>query len=124
MTYLTRDQIFAAPDLPTEDVEVPEWGGTVRVRGLSGSARDEYEALRLEQGRPNLRAKFVSLVIVDEHGAPLFGEVDVVRLGQKSSTALERVAMAGVRLSGLTDDAGKDSEPDPTESGGSSSPSD
>ncbi|WP_336869482.1 hypothetical protein [Sphingomonas sanguinis] len=35
---LSRDAILAAP-IPTSDVEVPEWGGTVRIRALSARAR-------------------------------------------------------------------------------------
>jgi hypothetical protein len=127
MTYLTRDAIFAAPDLPTEDVEVPEWGGTVRLRGLSGTARDEYEKAKFE-GNPNLRAKFMSLCIIDDHGTPVFTDVDVARLGQKSSAAFERLLPVALRLSGMSADdkpgeteAGKDSEDDPSESPGSTS---
>ena len=33
MPYLTRDDILQAVDLKYEDVQVPEWGGVVRVRG-------------------------------------------------------------------------------------------
>lgn len=33
--YLTFEQILQAKDLAEEDVECPEWGGKVRVRGLS-----------------------------------------------------------------------------------------
>ena len=29
MALLGRDQILTAQDLPTVDVDVPEWGGTV-----------------------------------------------------------------------------------------------
>ena len=34
---LTRDQILATLNqpLPSEDVQVPEWGGTVRVKTLN-----------------------------------------------------------------------------------------
>ena len=36
---LTPDQIAKSLDLPTEEVEVPEWGGTITLRGLpSGNA--------------------------------------------------------------------------------------
>ena len=41
---LTRDQILAVSDIQTEEVHVPEWGGTVLVRGLTGAERDEFEA--------------------------------------------------------------------------------
>ena len=42
--YLTRDAILQATDLTFEDVAVPEWGGVVRVRGLTGTERDAFEA--------------------------------------------------------------------------------
>ena len=32
LNLLSRDAILQAQDLPHEDVEVPEWGGMVRVR--------------------------------------------------------------------------------------------
>ncbi len=32
MTLISKTAILAAQDLQTEDVEVPEWGGAVRVR--------------------------------------------------------------------------------------------
>lgn len=35
---LSREAILAAP-IPTSDVEVPEWGGVVRIRALSARAR-------------------------------------------------------------------------------------
>ena len=43
MTYLTRDAILEAEDIETEEVAVPEWGGNVLVRGLSGTQRDIWE---------------------------------------------------------------------------------
>ena len=33
---LTRDAILAAADIQTETVPVPEWGGEVAVRPLTG----------------------------------------------------------------------------------------
>lgn len=112
MSLLTREAILAAEDRKTEDVSVPEWGGTVRVRALSGSERDTYEG-SLVQLSPsgqkkltlaNARAKLVSLAVCDEAGSPLFSEKDVVELGSKSATALQRVWEVASRLSGLSDD--------------------
>ena len=40
MAHLSRKQILAAK-LPTRDVEVDEWGGTVRIRSLSVKHRLE-----------------------------------------------------------------------------------
>ena len=43
MEKLTRDAILAAEDLRTEEVPVPEWGGSVIVRTLRGDDRDAYD---------------------------------------------------------------------------------
>ena len=101
MTYLSRDAILQREDIVTEDVEVPEWGGTVRVRGMSGVERDKFEAGLIAQpvanGRrrkpqdqrqtnmENIRAKLCSWCCVDEQGAGSFAESDVQALGGKSA---------------------------------------
>jgi hypothetical protein len=110
MGYLTRDQILKVDDIQFEDVQVPEWGGAVRVRGLTGAQRDELEASVVEQrGRKtrvnlqNLRAKLVAMAAVDEQGKRVFSDGDVAALGQKSAAALQRVFDAAQRLSGLSD---------------------
>ena len=36
---LTRKQILECADIPTEIVKVPEWGGEVLVKGLTGAER-------------------------------------------------------------------------------------
>jgi len=112
MDLLTRDAILTADDLKIDVVEVPEWGGAVRVRGLSGAERDAFEASVVDlssNGRRapvmnlvNLRAKLAARCIVDENGARLFEDADIVALGRKSAQALQRVFEAAQRLSGLT----------------------
>lgn len=97
MTLLGRDAILAAQDLPTKDVPVPEWGGTVRIRSLTARDRDALETA-IYQARQeglvapdNVRARYASACIVDENGKPLFTEEDIVALGGKSAAALGRV---------------------------------
>ena len=109
MSLLTRDQILQAQDIARETVAVPEWGGDVLVRGLTGQERDAYEAtimsLNGTNARMNLvnaRAKLVARSVVDEDGARLFGDEDVALLAKKSAAALERVFSVAQRLSGLT----------------------
>lgn len=105
---LTRDQILQAQDLPFEDVEVPEWGGTVRVRALTGAERDAFEASiverkgsRTEFNPVNMRAKLVAMTVVDENGNRIFSNSDVEVLGKKSAAALDKVFQVAQRLSGL-----------------------
>ena len=113
MAILSRAEILGADDITIVEVDVPEWGGTVRVRALTGAERDQYEESlirwRATKGQKvtatvalgNARAKLVSLAVVDETGERLFSDRDVAALGEKSAAALERVFDVAAKLSGL-----------------------
>ncbi len=120
---LDRDSILKAEDLETEEVDVPEWGGAVLVRALSGTERDSYEASCMQErpvldarGKPvkgrtemvrtlaNVRAKLVVRSIVDGDGKRLFTDADASALGEKSAAALDRVFEVAARLSRLSDE--------------------
>jgi hypothetical protein len=128
---LTKDQILESNDLKNEAVNVPEWGGTVYVRTMTGADRDQFESSMVsvmpdgtrKTDMTNLRAKLVALTIVDEAGARLFDTSDMDRLGLKSAAAIERVFAVAQRINGLggqaEDDAIKNSKADQVE--GSSS---
>jgi hypothetical protein len=113
---LTRAEILDADDAVYELVDVPEWGGTVRVRSLEGIERDRYERSFVKVGpksggslgvvdltTDNARARLCSMAVVDEEGRNLFSEADVLVLGHKSAAALERVSEVAQRLSGLSE---------------------
>lgn len=109
MKLLTRDEILNATDFQYEEVEVPEWGGAVRVKSLSGIERDRFEdsifqqkGKQLVRNFKNFRAKLVSLTVVDGEGKRMFTEKDVDVLGNKSAAALDKVFSVAQRLSGLT----------------------
>ncbi|PTW49362.1 hypothetical protein C8J25_101870 [Sphingomonas faeni] len=96
---LSRAAILAAP-VPTREVEVPEWGGTILVRSLSAKTRmqaieainerqtlvDAYEAdqAKPEDEREGLAAAYpldnsimsVLFAIVDEELNPMFSMDD------------------------------------------------
>ena len=104
---LNRDQILDADDLKTQDVAVPEWGGTVILRELRGRERDAFEEGSLDKQRnvsmKNMRARLVALSAVDEEGERLFTAKDAEALGAKSATALNRCFEVACRLSGITE---------------------
>lgn len=111
MTRLTRDAILSVDDLQREEVDVPEWGGSVLVRGLSGRERDAYEATIISQrgsdvklNLANARAKLIVRAVIDDEGRPLFSEDDVQALAAKSAIAIERVYAVAQRLSGMSKD--------------------
>ncbi len=102
---LDRAAILAADDLPRELVEVPEWGGSVHVRTLTGTERDAFEQSVIVAGEKNLgniRARFAVLTICDENGDRIFGERDAVDLGKKSAAALDRVFAVAQTLNGFS----------------------
>ena len=107
---LNKEQIKTVSDLETQDIEVPEWGGVVRLKSLTGAERDRFEASVVQgQGRnttvnmQNLRAKLVAQSAIGEDGKPLFTEDDVKWLGEKSAKALNRLFNAAQQLSGLSE---------------------
>jgi len=102
---LTRETILAADDMPREEVETPEWGGSVYVRGMTGIERDQLEASIVQpDGTRDIRhfvPRVVALCVVDEHGKPVFSFADSDALNAKSPIALKRVFDSAARLSGL-----------------------
>lgn len=94
MSLLSKGQILAANDRKTEDLEVKEWGGSVRVATMSASDRDKWEQDTYGGDKPKVddfRARFVALCLVDEKGERLFTDKEVAQLGAKSAAALDRV---------------------------------
>ena len=109
MSLLSKTAILAAQDLQTEDVEVPEWGGAVRVRSFTGRERDAFEASMVRgDGKDrkvdltNMRARLVGLTVIDETGQRLFADEEVDLLGAKSGAALDRVFAIAQKLNGLS----------------------
>ncbi|MHA2219996.1 MAG: hypothetical protein ACXACY_29240, partial [Candidatus Hodarchaeales archaeon] len=93
-----------AQDLKTEEVEVPEWGGKVLVRTITAKERDHFEKQLISGDKTdleNIRAKFIAATVVDEKGKLMFGELDLVGLGKKSASAMDKLFEVGQRLAGL-----------------------
>jgi hypothetical protein len=106
---LSKDQILSADDLPYRDVEVPEWKGSVRVRTMTGAERDSFEADiyqkkgdTIELNREHFRAKLLGRCIVDEKGARLFSDKDIMVLSAKSVKALDRLFTVAQELNGIS----------------------
>ena len=117
MTRLTRDEILAATDLPREEVEVPEWGGSVLVRGLTAKERVDLASRMVttegeidNQQAIELQTLIPALCMIDDDGQRLFSDGDVALLGEKSSQALNRVFEVAQKLSALTPAASKAAE--------------
>lgn len=129
MAILSKAAILAAVDLETQDVEVDEWGGTVRVAVMSGKARDDFFARQGEGSVPysQFAATVLVATIVDENGGLMFEESDIEALRAKSPAATERVLAVAMKLNGIgpkaVEEAEKNSVAAPSGDSGSVSPS-
>ena len=119
---LTRDQILKAKDRKTETVDVPEWGGSVRVRVMTGAEKDAWEQAiykvkgeGIEVNAENFRAMLVARTLSDENGPMYFSDDDIRALGRKSSVALDRLYVVARRLNRITpedrEELSKNSDP-------------
>ena len=102
---LTKKQILEADDRKFEKVKVPEWGGEVFVRVMSGWERDKYEMDMFQRRKdgesPNIRGSLCGLCIVDDKGVRIFSDGEVGELAGKSGAALDRVFDVAQRLNGI-----------------------
>lgn len=103
---------LAVDDLDFETVDVPEWGMRIRVRGMTGAERDEWEGAMADTRRPgqmnpnwsvNQRARMVARCCIKADGERLFSSAHIERLSRKNAKALDRLYDVARRLSGIGD---------------------
>lgn len=120
MALLTDSSaILACDDDTFATVDVPEWGGEVRVRSIGAAERENLlrssvtmEGKSRKIDTPVMRVKIVWLAMVDEDGKRLFTKpAELEALGKKNAAAIDRIADVALRLAGITDDTGDDTDP-------------
>lgn len=122
MALVTKAQISAAVDRKWEDVDVPEWGGEVRLMALSSADRGYIEAgsvvangqaaqLRVESLKL-YREKLVGMAMVDEAFERMYTNKEIMAgaLGNKDGGIIERLAAKVQELSGMGRFAQKEAE--------------
>lgn len=108
-----RDKILNADDLTTELVDVPEWDVKLEVRSPSAKVRARMVSQAMkkdEDGESTLDLESIyPLMIVHccfdpDTGEQVFTTDDIDAINAKSSAAVEPVAKACLRVSGLSND--------------------
>ena len=102
---LDRKSILAADDFRIEKVAVPEWGGDVCLRVISGTDRDHFEESYADQKMKAFRIRFLLLTLCDESGKRLFADEEGESLGKKSSVVINRLFEAAWKLNAFTQEA-------------------
>jgi|DEB0MinimDraft_6_1074348.scaffolds.fasta_scaffold32085_1 hypothetical protein len=109
---LTRDQIKAKRGvMPREPLSVPELGeDPIYISKLNAAGRDKFEQM-VTGGRAgsvnldNIRARFLTLVCVDEAGKLLFEESDAEWLGELDTDIVQKIVDKGFELNGINAEA-------------------
>lgn len=115
--YLKKEDILKAQDFIFEDIDVPEWGGKVRIRCMTGTERDAYEASVYEYkdgtmklNREDLRSKLLARVLVDAQNERVFSDAEIKLLGRKNAKVIDRLFTIAQRINALSEDNVKDLE--------------
>jgi hypothetical protein len=118
--YLSRAAIDTVEDRPTGEVEVPQWGGWVRIQAMSAKQRSMITGTMMavdgvdvkvradEIGSVQLRT--VAACLIEEDGSPTYQEHEYDSIGEKNAGAIETIYTALQELSGLGKDAIEDAE--------------
>ena len=115
MALLNRNQILEAKDIQTKDIEVKEWGGTIRIKQLSAkeyndifmnminirkmaakqlskkNADENLEETINELAIKNQKILIIIKSVVDENMNPLFTEADMELLYQKNTNVINKI---------------------------------
>ena len=101
--------ILGKDDFHYEEIEVPEWGGSLRLKSLSGSERSKIIKLTQQQ-KDTADGVFEQCTIysvVDSEGRRLFDDTEATRkvLQSKDAGVTQRIGRKILEISGLSRDA-------------------
>lgn len=100
---LTRDAILRAR-LRIETVDIPEWGGPLAVRVMTGEERDAYIEARAKAADEKSSVVAAGLIVAsacDEDGTLLFTADDIPSLTKLSTVALTQALTKILEVNGI-----------------------
>lgn len=99
---LTVEEILAAPDLNEIEVEVPEWGGTVKVREMTKAAQQRLRQQATVNGELD-PDRLQILMLAECLAEPKITIEQAEQLWNKSAAAVDKVLYAIIDVNGLSD---------------------
>lgn len=100
---LTVGDILAADDITTEEVEVPEWGGTVTIQGFTKARQQQLRKMATDPRTGQLdNEKLEMQIFIYGVIDPKFEPVQATELKEKSAGALDTVITRILAISGMT----------------------
>lgn len=105
------EEILNRDDFTFEELEVPEWGGTIRIRSLSGNERTKItNMVNKHRDGDGMFEQVIIFGTVDENGRPVFRSDHLAVLKEKSAFVTQRIGSKILEISGFKNPA--DSVPD------------
>ena len=103
MSLLSKNEIKEIDDLPSKTVEIPEWGGSIKLRMMTTKSRMDFEK---KQSQVKTNEGVVVLLVlyscVDEDGNRLFSDDDYDFLASRSPKALMTLFETATELNSLS----------------------
>lgn len=114
---LTRDEILQKNDTTTVEVDIPEWGGAVRVRSLTLLEQAKLADLNTQTAQKGMEERvkkaqlqLIIFCVVDENGGQMFSKDDIDSLAGKNPGAIKRIQDAVLKISAITPEAQGEAE--------------
>lgn len=107
MSLLSKENIIAADDIAYEYVDVPEWGGKVKIYAMSLAQHIEYEKLSTKGKDNPINGEQIVFVLSqalrNEDGSRLFTEEEAKLLLNKNTRVVSRLFAKCAELSKFSD---------------------
>lgn len=106
MALIGKKDIEEASDFSYEDIEVKEWGGTLRTRSFTANERlamiSKYKGDKLTgEQASEFYCDVISTSVIDEDAKSVFSSDDTELLRDKDWNVLERVAQSILKFNGM-----------------------
>ena len=106
---LSVEDILTAPDIDERVVEVPEWGGAVKIRSFTKQRQIQLREKAVVNGDVDSE-RMELLMFIEGVVEPQFSIEHIELLRGKSASAMDRVLSAILDLGGMTPERQKEME--------------
>jgi hypothetical protein len=106
MALLSKQSVLSVDDFQYDTVPCPEWGGEMRVRGLTAAEQSLVYKRYKDDKTEDFDVIVCIMGCVDENGERIFTNEDKQALRQKSFAVLDRIAKKIIQLTGDNDSEG------------------
>lgn len=102
MALLNFENIKNADDLPSKVINIPEWGGDIKIRILSLGERLELDEEFENKKEIDILVKWIAKCCVDDNNNPVFTTEEQIKvLTQKNGDVIMRIFKEIKHLSNL-----------------------